>query len=213
VVIVYTYWRSSAAYRLRIALNLKGLSYDSVPVNLVRDGGEQLTQAFRAINPNAAVPAMRIADGTILTQSLAIIEYLEEQHPDPPLLPRDPILRARVRAAAQLIASDIHPINNLRVLRYLQDVLGLSQDDVVGWMRHWMRSGLAAYAQLIDPDSRFSFGDAPSLADICLIPQLYNARRWELDMTGLEPLLDIEAACATILAFRHAAPECQPDAS
>ena len=213
MVIVYTYWRSSAAYRLRIALNLKGLSYDSVPVNLVRDGGEQLTQAFRAINPNAAVPAMRIADGTILTQSLAIIEYLEEQHPDPPLLPRDPILRARVRAAAQLIASDIHPINNLRVLRYLQDVLGLSQDDVVGWMRHWMRSGLAAYAQLIDPDSRFSFGDAPSLADICLIPQLYNARRWELDMTGLEPLLDIEAACATILAFRHAAPECQPDAS
>jgi maleylacetoacetate isomerase len=212
VVIIYTYWRSSAAYRLRIALNLKGLGYDSVPVDLVRDGGEQLTEAFRAINPNAAVPAMRIADGTVLTQSLAIIEYLEEQHPDPPLLPRNPVLRARVRAATQLIASDIHPINNLRVLRYLKDVLGHSQDGVVGWMRHWMRSGLATYGQLIDPDSRFSFGDAPSLADICLVPQLYNARRWELDMTGLEPLRDIAAACATIPAFRHAAPECQPDA-
>jgi maleylacetoacetate isomerase len=181
-------------------------------VDLVRDGGEQLTEAFRAINPNAAVPAMRIADGTILTQSLAIIEYLEEQHPNPPLLPRDPVLRARVRAATQLIASDIHPINNLRVLRYLKDVLGHSQSDVVGWMRHWMRSGLAAYGQLIDPDSRFSFGDAPSLADICLVPQLYNARRWELDMADLEPLRDIAAACATIPAFQRAAPECQPDA-
>jgi maleylacetoacetate isomerase/maleylpyruvate isomerase len=209
---LYTYWRSSAAYRVRIALELKGIAYQSVAVHLVRNGGEQLSAAYRAINPSAAVPALEIDGGTILTQSLAIIEFLDETYPTPSLLPRDPLLRARARAAAQSIACDVHPINNLRVAQYLKRTLGHSQDDVVSWMRHWMRVGFDAYARIIDQTGPFSFGASPSIADLCLVPQLYNAQRWGVDLGGLERLLTIEKACRGIEGFRRASPELQPDA-
>jgi len=207
---LYTYWRSSAAWRVRIALNLKNLSYQSAPVHLAR--GEQRSDAFRAVNPNAVVPALALDDGTVLTQSLAIIEYLEETYPLPALLPSEPRQRAKVRAAAQLIACDIHPINNLRVVEHLKSSLGRTPEDAAAWMHHWMRSGLEAYARSIDAAGRFSFGDAPTVADLCLIPQLYNARRWGLDLAGLERLAEIDAAAATLPAFQAAAATAQPDA-
>lgn len=209
---LYSYWRSSAACRVRIALNLKQVLHEIVPVHLVRDGGEQLKPDYRRINPNALVPALVLDDGTILTQSLAIIDYLDEVWPTPPLLPHDPVRKARVRAAAQIIACDLHPINNLRVVSHLKTALGHSADEAVDWMRHWMRPGLDAYARSIDPEGRFSFGDTPTLADLCLVPQLYNARRWGLDLAGLERLVAIDAACAAIPAFAAAAPDRQPDA-
>jgi len=210
--VLYTYWRSSATYRVRIALNIKGIAFESAPIHLVRNGGEQSTEAYRAINPAAVVPAMRLMDGRILTQSLAIIEYLEEMHPEPALLPKELLLRARVRAAAQLIASDIHPINNLRVAQYLKGTLGQSQDSTATWMRHWMQIGLNAYADLVDDTADFSFGNSPTLADICLVPQLYNARRWGLDLGSLERLTEIERRCLAIDAFTAASPDRQPDA-
>lgn len=207
---LYTYWRSSAAWRVRIALELKNLTYESVPVHLLR--GEQRSEAFTVLNPNAVVPALELDDGTVLTQSLAIIEYLEESHPLPALLPTEPRERAKVRAAAQLIACDIHPINNLRVVQHLKGTLGHSQEEAVVWMQHWMRAGLEAYRRSIDDDSRFSFGEAPTLADLCLIPQLYNARRWGLDLAGLARLVAIDAAAAELPAFQAAAASAQPDA-
>jgi len=179
---------------------------------LVRDGGEQSTIAYRSINPAAVVPALRLMDGRVLTQSLAIIEYLEDTHPEPALLPNEPFLRARVRAAAQIIASDIHPINNLRVARYLKGTLGQSQESTANWMRHWMHIGLTAYAELVDKSADFSFGNSPTLADICLVPQLYNARRWGLDLGDLKRLTAIEGRCLALDAFVRASPEPQPDA-
>jgi maleylacetoacetate isomerase len=211
---LYTYWRSSAVWRVRIALNLKNLSCENAPVHLVR--GEQRSEGFRGINPNAVVPALQLDDGRVLTQSLAIIEYLEERYPLPALLPSDPTRRAQVRAAALLIACDIHPLNNLRVTEYLKGRLGHSQDEAVSWMQHWMRAGLEAYQRTIEDAGagagRFSFGDAPTLADLCLIPQLYNARRWGLDLAGLERLVAIDAAAAALPAFQAAAAAAQPDA-
>lgn len=207
---LYTYWRSSAAWRVRIALELKNLTYESLPVHLVR--GEQRGEAFKALNPNAVVPALALDDGTVLTQSLAIIEYLEEIHPLPALLPAEPVRRAAVRAAAQLIACDIHPLNNLRVVERLKGPLGHTQDDAVAWMRHWMRSGLDAYQRSIDDAGPFSFGEAPTLADLCLVPQLYNARRWGLDLAGLERLAAIDAAAAELPPFQAASAAAQPDA-
>jgi maleylacetoacetate isomerase/maleylpyruvate isomerase len=209
---LYSYWRSSAAYRVRIALNIKGTAYDIAPIHLTRGGGEQFGAAYRAINPNVAVPTLVLDDGTALTQSMAIIEYLQETQPEPALLPADPIQRARVRAAAQLIACDIHPINNLRVVNHLKAELGHSADEVAAWMRHWMRPGLLAYAAIIESAGPFSFGGAATLADLCLVPQMYNARRWGLDMTGLDRLVSIDEACRELPAFANAAPENQPDA-
>jgi maleylacetoacetate isomerase len=207
---LFSYWRSSAAWRVRIALNLKSQPYSCEAVHLVR--GEQRSEAYRDINPNAVVPALQLDDGTVLTQSLAIIEYLEELHPLPPLLPRDPVRRACVRAAAQLIACDIHPINNLRVVDHLKSRLGHTADEAAAWMRHWMRTGLEAYLRSIDGSGRFSFGDTPTLADLCLVPQLFNARRWGMDFAGLERLADIGSAAAALPAFQAATPETQPDA-
>jgi maleylacetoacetate isomerase/maleylpyruvate isomerase len=209
---LYSYWRSSAAYRVRIALNLKGAAYEIVPVSLIKDGGEQHAPWFTALNANAAVPVLALDDGTILTQSLAIIDYLNDVMPEPAFLPREPLERAKVQAAALLIACDIHPLNNTRVLQRLRAQFGAPEPEVVTWMRHWMGSGLAAYSRSIAPDAPFSFGPKPGLADICLVPQLANARRWGLDLAGLERLTDIERRCLERDAFARAAPQAQPDA-
>lgn len=208
---LYTYFRSSAAYRVRIGLGLKGLAAEPRFIHLVRNGGEQKSEAFRRINPNATVPALVLDTGETIVQSLAILEYLEETHPNPPLLPGNAIVRAQIRAAAQIIACDIHPINNSRVGAYLKEQFGHSQDEVITWMRHWIRNGLAAYQALLPQGTRFSFGDAPSLADCCLIPQIYNMRRWETPADGLERLLEIEEACMALPAFQAARPEAQQD--
>lgn len=210
---LYTYYRSSAAYRVRIALNLKGLTAEQAAVHLVKDGGQQKTEVYRHVNPNATVPALDIGDGgQAIVQSMAIIEYLDEIAPDPPLLPGDAASRARIRAAAQVIACDVHPLNNSRVLGYLKKNFGRSQEDAVAWMHHWMRGGLLAYQALLPPGSCYSFGESVTLADLCLVPQLYNVRRWDMPTDGLERLVEIEAACLALPAFEVARPENQPDA-
>lgn len=211
---LYGYWRSSAAYRVRIALNLKGLEYESVPVHLVRDGGEQHKAQFLEINPQGLVPVL--VDGErIIRQSLAIIEYLDELHPAPPLFPSTSRDRARVRALALTVACDIHPLNNLRVTRYLERELGANEAQRLAWMQHWMALGLEGLeAQVADHPSTGDFceGEAPTLADCCLVPQLYNARRYGMDLTAWPTLLRIEANCMALAAFQDAAPEAQPDA-
>ena len=212
---LYTYYRSSAAYRVRIALNLKGMPYTAVPVHLVKDGGQHRSAAYRARNPQALVPAFELEDGTVLTQSLAIMEYLDEVQPEPALLPADAIGRARVRALAQAIACDIHPVNNLRVLQYLSQQLGISAEQKDAWYRHWVATGLQGLeALLADHPStgRFCHGDTPTLADCCLVPQLYNARRFQCPLDAYPTIQRIAAACETLPAFQQAAPEVQPDA-
>ncbi|MAM59914.1 maleylacetoacetate isomerase [Maritimibacter sp. UBA3975] len=207
---LYTYWRSTTSYRVRIALNLKGIGYEPVPVNLV--AGEQRASDYAKVNPGLGVPTLVTDEGVTLTQSMAILEWLEETHPEPALLPADPAERAHVRAAALGIATDIHPVNNLRVVGQLK-TMGHSPDDTVDWMNHWMSEGFAAFQSLIRPDTPFAFGDAPGLADICLVPQLYNARRWGTDLTPFTRLTEIEAACLAHPAFDAARPEAQPDAT
>jgi maleylacetoacetate isomerase len=211
---LYGYWRSSAAYRVRIALNLKGLDYENRPVHLVKDGGEQHAPAYAAMNPQQLVPSLR--DGErVLTQSLAIMEYLEEIHPEPALLPADARGRARVRALAQLVACDIHPLGNLRVLQYLESGLGADEAQRGEWSRHWIASGFAAMeAMLVDnvATGRYCHGDTPGMADACLIPQVYNARRWKLPLDDYPTICRIDTACNELEAFRKAAPEMQPDA-
>lgn len=211
---LYTYFRSSAAYRVRIALNLKGLPYQAVPVHLLKDGGQQHQPAYRAKNPLGTVPTLE-ADGAVLTQSLAIIEYLEETHPAPPLLPAAPLDRARVRAVAQTIACDIHPVNNLRILQYLGKHFGIGQEEKDAWYRHWVNEGLAAVEKLLADDPRtgtFCQGETPSLADCCLVPQFFNARRFNCPVDGLPTIRRIVAACEALDAFATAAPGRQPDA-
>ena len=215
---LYSYFRSSASYRVRIALNLKGLPYETVPVHLLRNGGEQFSPEYRKLNPDALVPALvDKADGgeRALTQSFAIIEYLEETHPAPPLLPADPLDRAFVRGIALSIACDIHPINNLRVLRYLVRDLKVSEDDKNAWYRHWCEQGLASLETMLSRDSRtgrFCYGDAPSLADCCLVPQIANAQRLNCDLSAMPTLMRVNDACLALDAFVKAAPANQPDA-
>lgn len=212
--VLYGYWRSTAAYRVRIALNLKGLQYENRPVHLVREGGEQHGQAYRSINPQALVPSLLHGE-RVLTQSMAILEYIEESWGDPPLLPREPRDRARVRALAQAVVADIHPLGNLRALQYLQSPLGIDEEQRAAWSRHWQALGLAAMeASLTDHPATGTFchGDTPSLADICLVPQLYNARRWNLPLDSYPTINRIAAACDTLDAFQRAAPEEQADA-
>ena len=203
---LYDYFRSSAAYRVRIALNLKGLAYERHEVHLVRDGGEHLKADYRAINPQARVPALELDDGTILTQSPAILEWIEENHPEPPLLPADPILRARVRAVAAVVACDIHPVNNLAVLKYLRGQLGHDQETVNAWYRHWIEEGFRAIESLVE-GRPFCFGDRPTLADVALMPQVYNARRFDVPLDPFPNIARIDAACAAVKAFVDAAPE------
>lgn len=206
---LYSYWRSTTSYRVRIALNLKGLAFETVPVNLV--AGDQRAADYTALNPVAGVPTLLLPDGTALTQSMAILEWLEATHPTPPLLPADPVAAAKVRAAALVMATDVHPVNNLKVVTRLKE-MGHDQDAVVGWMQHWIAQGLAAYQALLPEDTAFSFGDAPGLADICLVAQLYNAHRWDCDMTPFARLSQIETRCLALPAFDAARPENQPDA-
>ncbi len=210
---LHNYFRSSASYRVRIALGLKGLDYEYHAIHLNRGGGEQFGPAFRELNPLAVVPVLE--DGSVrVTQSLAIIEYLDEVHPEPPLLPRTPAERARVRSLALSVACEIHPLNNLRVLGYLTRELGVSEEARTKWYRHWVELGLAALETEVahGPPGRFCHGDAPGLADCFLIPQLFNARRFACELSAYPRLLAIEASCASLAAFRVAAPERQPDA-
>jgi maleylacetoacetate isomerase len=211
---LYTYFRSSAAYRVRIALNLKGIKAALAPVHLVKDGGEQFTAAYGEKNPQNLVPLLE-HDDMCLSQSLAIIEYLEETHPLHPLLPGDPRSRARVRALSQVIACDIHPIDNLRVLKYLGDKLGVSPEQKNAWYRHWVTLGLEALERQIAHDPRtglFCHGDSPTMADCCLVPQLYNAQRFDCDPAPYPTLTAIAARCEALPAFIDARPENQPDA-
>ncbi|MBI3066525.1 MAG: maleylacetoacetate isomerase [Deltaproteobacteria bacterium] len=211
---LYTFFRSSASYRVRIALNLKGLKYEQAPIHLRRGGGEQLSAAYKAINPQALVPALEDG-GKILTQSLAIIEYLEERYPQPPLLPRDPADKAVVRSMALIIACEIHPIQNLRVLQYVKREYNQSDEQVNRWAQHWINLGLAALEQMIVAQPRrgkFCSGDTPTLADICLVPQLGNARRYGCDLSPYPAIIKIEKNCMALPAFADAAPERQPDA-
>ena len=204
---LHGYFRSSAAYRVRIALNLKGLSVEQVSYHL--RNGEQRAPAYLALNPRGLVPSLELGDGAVLTQSLAIIEWLDEVHPDPPLLPKDPLIKARVRAFALAIAADTHPLQNTRVLLRLKEA-GLDADE---WARHINLEGLeAANALIAREPGPFCFGGWPTLADICLVPQMANARRFKADISGLERILTAEAACKGLAAFQDAAPERQPDA-
>jgi len=210
---LYDFWRSSAAYRVRIGLNLKGLSYDQIAINLRPGFDEQLSDVFRAKNPSMRVPALDIG-GAVLAQSLAILEWLEETHPAPPFLPNDALTRARVRAFAQVIACDIHPIGNIAVLGQLRARYGADEDNIHAWYRHWNGLGFAALEAMLaaNPESLYCFGDAPSLADIVLVPQMANARRFNLDLGPYPRLTVIDAHARTHPAFASAAPERQPDA-
>ena len=208
---LYTYFRSSAAYRVRIALNLKGLSAEMIPIHLQKEGGLNKKPEYRAVNPQMRVPALRLDSGELLTQSLAIIEYLDEVVPEPPLLPRDPVDRAKVRSIAQLIACDIHPLNNVSALRYLKNELGQDQAKIDRWYHHWILEGFDAMEVMVRP-APYAFGSAVTLADICLVPQVYNARRLKTPLERFPKLVAIDAACAKLAAFERARPENQPDA-
>ncbi|TQE99135.1 MAG: maleylacetoacetate isomerase [Spiribacter salinus] len=209
---LFGYWRSSASYRLRIALNLKGLSYSQEAVHLVRDGGEQHQASFRARNPHGLVPVLR-ADDQNLTQSLAILEFLEERHPAPPLLPDTAVERAWARAAAQTLACEIHPLNNLRVLKYLVTELGASEETKLGWYRHWVEQGLAVVeSHLAQLPGDFSLGEWPGYLEACLVPQVYNARRFQCELSQCPTVVELDRRCNELDAFREAAPERQPDA-
>ena len=208
---LYGFFRSSAAYRVRIALNLKNISYDDAFIHLAK--GEQF-KTYAHLNPQKLVPALEI-DGHFLTQSLAIIEYLEETKPEPPLLPRDPAGRARVRALAAAIACDIHPLNNLRVLKYLVGPLGASEDEKTAWYRHWIKEGLDALEATLARDpatGAFCHGARSSIADVFLVPQVANARRFDCPLDAYPTVCRIEAACLALPAFAKARPENQPDA-
>jgi maleylacetoacetate isomerase len=208
---LYTYFRSSAAYRVRIALNLKGLPYEMIPIHLSRDGGDQRKPVFAAINPQMRVPALVLDGGATLTQSLAIIEYLDETYPAPPLLPADPLARAKVRAIAQAIACDIHPLNNLMVLQYLKRSLHHEQNEIDAWYHHWVLEAFKAIEAMISP-APYTCGPQMTLADLCLVPQVFNARRFKVPLDAFPKIVAADAACAKIAAFDKARPENQPDA-
>ncbi len=212
---LYTYFRSSASYRVRIALNLKGLPCEMVPVHLLRDGGEQLKPEYRKLNADALVPSLALDDGHVITQSLAIIEYLEEVHPEPALLPKDVLDRAWLRSLALSIACDIHPVNNLRILRYLTGEMKLSEEDKNRWYKHWCEQGLAAVEQVLAHDQRigrYCYGDTPSLADCLLVPQVANAQRMNCDLSAMPTVVRINDACLQLPAFIDASPAKQIDA-
>ncbi len=210
--ILYSYFRSSAAYRVRIALNIKGIEYELRPVNLLE--GAQREAGYLDANPQGLVPALQLDDGTRLTQSMAICEYLDEVQPEPPLLPGDAAARARVRALAQIVGADTHPLNNLRVLNYLTGELEVTDDQRLAWIREWIARGFGAVEALLagPATGNFCHGNAPTLSDIFLVPQVFNARRFDCDLSPYPRLVEIADRCGTLDAFARAAPENQPDA-
>jgi maleylacetoacetate isomerase/maleylpyruvate isomerase len=211
---LYNYFRSSASFRVRIALNLKGLPYAYVPVHLTRGGGEQLGSAYRGLNPASLVPTLE-HDGAILTQSLAIIEYLEERYPQPPLLPHEPHDRAYVRAVALSIACEIHPLDNLRVLRYLVKEMGVSEQNKDRWYKHWVEEGLAQLEAMLAAQKRtgrYTLGDHVTIADVLIVPQIFNAKRYDCRLDHVPTIMRIFDACMQLPAFIDAQPSKQPDA-
>ena len=206
---LYSFFRSSAAFRVRIALGLKGLPYETVPIHLSR--GEHRAEAFRGVNPQRRVPALVLDDGTVLIQSLAIIEYLEEVHPQPALLPADPVVRAKARAVANIIGSDVHPVNNSGVLKELRSRFKADEAQINAWIAHWIREGFAAVEALIAPGP-FAFGSAVTIADICIVPQVYNAQRFKVPLDDFPKIAAVDAAARRLPAFAAAFPEAQPDA-
>jgi maleylacetoacetate isomerase len=212
---LHNYFRSSASYRVRIALNLKGLPYHYAPVHLLKDGGQQHSNDYQRVNPARLVPTL-VDDGHAIGQSLAIIEYLDETHPEPALMPRDPLGRARVRALAQSVACEIHPLNNLRVLQYLDNDLNVDESTKATWYRHWITLGFTAIEAMLASDPAtgvFCHGDTPGLADCCLIPQIANSRRFDTPLDAFPTIRRIEQACLALDAFAKAAPPLQPDAT
>lgn len=208
---LHNYFRSSASFRVRIALELKGLGYEYLPVHLVK--GEHKSDRYAAVSPSGLVPTLETDSGELLGQSMAIIEYLDETHPNPPLLPKDALGRAHVRALAQLIACEIHPLNNLRVLKYLVREMKVSEEAKNTWYRHWVRAGLEAYEKELQrlPAATFSFGDTPTLADCCLVPQIFNGKRFDVDFSGLARTMAAFDACMKLPAFQKAQPSNCPD--
>ena len=212
---LHSYFRSSASYRVRIALNLKGLPYHYAPVHLLKDGGQQHSNDYQRVNPARLVPTL-VDDGNAIGKSLAIIEYLDETHPEPALMPRDPLGRARVRALAQSVACEIHPLNNLRVLQYLDNDLQVDESTKATWYRHWITLGFTAIEAMLASDPAtgvFCHGDTPGLADCCLIPQIANSRRFDTPLDAFPTIRRIEQACMALDAFAKAAPPLQPDAT
>jgi maleylpyruvate isomerase len=211
-VILRSYWRSSCSWRVRIGLNLKGITYETVPVHLVRDGGEQHSDEHRGLNPLRELPFL-VVDGQAMSQSLAILEYLEESHPEPALLPADPVGRARVRQMSEVVNSGIQPIQNLRVMQKLGSQFDLAKAQQIEWSRHWIASGFDALHCLVETHGgRYCYGDQITFADLCLVPQLYNARRFKVDLDRFPRLTEIEAALISLPAFALAHPDKQPDA-
>jgi maleylacetoacetate isomerase len=211
---LHTYFRSSAAYRVRIALNLKGIDYEAVLVHLIKDGGQHKQPAYLNINPSGMVPALQDERGT-LTQSMAILEYLEETHPAVPLLPVDPLGRARVRELAQIVSCDIHPLNNLRVMQYLVDTLGIDDAAKKTWLRHWIVEGFATMESHLarhPGTGKFCHGETPTMADCFLVPQVFNALRFDIDLAPYQNIARIYNNCMALPAFIKAAPGAQPDA-
>lgn len=207
------YFRSSSSYRLRIAFNLKGLDYQFVPVHLVRDGGQQKTEAYKALNPQGLVPTLEVGE-TVLTQSPAILEWLDETYPEPALLPSDPTEKAHVRAFAQVIGCELHPLQNLRVLSYLRENYDQDQSGIEAWCQRWIGDGLAACEALLERHNNgaaYCFGETPGLADIYLIPQVFSASRFKVDLSGLPNVTRIAAHCENLSAFADAHPTKQPD--
>lgn len=207
---LYSYWRSTTSYRVRAALNLKSVAYDLVPVDLV--AGDQSNDDYVALNPNRGVPTLVLDDGTVLTQSMAILDYIDAVWPEPRLIPSDPLERARVMAAANTVACDIHPVNNLRVIGQLKSRLGATPEQARQWMCHWMGEGFASLEKQLAADTEFSFGAAPDLADLCIVAQIYNARRWGLDLQPFPKLRRVEAACLKVPAIVAAHPDQQIEA-
>ena len=208
---LYNYWRSTTSYRVRSALNIKGVSYEKVTVDLLGNG--QLEKDYLALNPQGLVPTLVLDDGTVLTQSLAIIEYLDAVYPLCPLLPLDPLARAKVRALAYFIALDIHPINNLRIIRKLSSSYGMTEEQGKNWRRHWIREGFKAVESQISQNSKFAFGDEPDLSDLCIVAECYNARRWGLEIEEFSGISRVESACLSEPAIESAHPDNQPEAS